>query len=78
MLVGPNDKYGQLRRSEKPASATSLYTSHADYCPVLAISHGNLKGVLGTLVIPHHDDKTLDDYLVAASKERGFVIYKKP
>lgn len=53
------------------------YTEHNDTCPVLAFSHGRIKGVLGSLDIPRHDDKTLDDYLVTVAKRRGFVIYKK-
>lgn len=53
------------------------YTAHADFCPVLAFSHGYIKGVVGEVIIRAADEKSLDDYLVAVAKQRGFVIYKK-
>jgi len=68
-----------LERTRETLPGVQLaYTAHADTCPVLAFSHGYIKGVVGELRIPRYDDKTIDDYLVKVAKERGFVIYKKP
>lgn len=65
------------KRGDRLPGIALAYSSHADYCPVIAFSHGYTKGVLGSLTIPRHDDKTLDDYLIEIAKQRGFVIYKK-
>lgn len=79
-MIQLGDSYKEIftKRGDRLPGIDLAYSSHADYCPVIAFSHGFSKGVLGSLVIPRHDDKTLDDYLVAVAKERGFVIYKKP
>ena len=76
--IPSQDERRELRKlRDMPKSLELAYTSHADTCPVLAFSHGYIKGELGHLQIPRYDDKSLDDYLISVAKARGFVIYKK-